>query len=106
MGREEKETKVSGQPEAPAPVLAGIAWSRHWKLASGVHPWLCGELCACLRESSIWSDANDCGDLRRPGGAAREGEVGRGMAFPGHQAGPRSADPEKGSGRSADTDKI
>lgn len=62
-----------------------------------------------MRESSIWSHANDCGDLDRPWGpweAAHEGEVGHGMMLPVQQAGPRSADREKGSGRSADTDII
>lgn len=62
-----------------------------------------------LRESRIWGRANDCRDLQGRGGpweAAREGEVGRGVMLPGHQAGPGSAEPEKGSGRRADTGKV
>lgn len=101
--------KVSGQPVAPAPVLAGVAWSQHWKLSSRAHPCLRGQLRTCLRERSIWGHENDCGDLQRPGGpweAAREGEVEHGMMLPMHQAGTRSDDPQKGSGRSAGTDKT
>lgn len=99
--------KVSGQPEALAPVLVDVAWSHHWKLASRAHPCLPGELCACLGESSIWGhDVGICTGLGGPWEAAREGEVGHGVVLPVHQAGARSADPGKGSGRSAGTGEI